>query len=90
MQKEYLTALKSRIFKILPLFEEANEGYLTYVAGCQHEVEGASYTAPDPAPLLAVASVLSFLAHGTYTHAECRREVFGMLTALDRMIEGVK
>ena len=90
MKKEYLTALKSRIFKILPLFEEANEGYLVYVSSCQHEVEGASYTLSDPAPLLAVASVLSFLAHGTYTHAECRREVSGMLTALDRMLEGVK
>lgn len=90
MKKEYLIALKSRIFKILPLFEEANEGYLSYVSSCQHEVEGASYTCSDSAVLASIASRLAFLAHGTYTHTECRREVFGMLTTLDRLIEGVE
>ncbi len=89
MTKCYLTALKDRIFKILPLFEEANIGFPEYVSGCQHELEGYAHTVENPAPFLKMASVLSFLAHGTYTHAECRREVLGMLSMLDKIMEEV-
>lgn len=96
---KYLTNLKNRIFKILPLCEEKNTEVVKHIESTIFEVRGLFSVIPSAKSSIwniRTLSVLSNMAENysvTQLHDEeiyrtvVRREVFNLLNVIDKEIE---
>lgn len=91
----YLEMTKSRVFKILPLLEENNEGLYQYIDSLLFELYGIQYVIKDVKgsyPYLSVLATLESMLDETITnnreHLFIRSEVFKMMTLLERLQKG--
>lgn len=97
--KAYLTDLKNRIFKILPLCEEENSEVIKHIESTIFEVRGLFAIIPsakDSIWNIRTISVLSGMIENysvEQLHSEkiykkvVRREVFNLLSVIDKEIE---
>lgn len=85
--------LVDSIFKILPLFEESNDGYQSYVDSLIKETSGlVKYLKLDNAEILSLIGVLISLKDALqegYSHSEVRREVFKAIGLSKTIAEAV-
>lgn len=58
---EYLVALKSKLFKILPLFEEKNTGIFQYICSLINELHGFQYLVVNKSDLVTIIATLESL-----------------------------
>lgn len=90
ISKLYIKKLKNRIFKILPLFEEKNEGIATYIDSIIYEVYGLQYVVEEEVKPL-IISILSILKHfhddslkSDVNIRQIKREVFHCLDLIEK------
>ena len=62
ISKSYIDKLKDRLFKILPLMEEKNEGITSYIDSLSYEIYGLQYLIDENAQPL-IITILSILEH---------------------------
>lgn len=88
-RKTVLSALKNKIFKVLPLKEEGNPHLSVYVESLRIYVEGMmslSSWESMYADLHEIVCVLLYLTENDCGVSTYRREVFRLLHNIDRMI----
>lgn len=97
--KAYLTNLKNRIFKILPLCEEENTEVIKHIESTIFEVRGLFAIIPSAKESvwnIRAISILSNMSenysveqlHDEYIYKNIvRREVFNLLSVIDKEIE---
>lgn len=91
----YIEVTKSRVFKILPLLEENNEGLYQYIDsllfelyGIQYVIEAVKESYPYLSVLATLESLLDEIIVNNREHIFIRSEVFKMMTLLERLQKG--
>lgn len=90
---DYAKTLVDRVYKILPLFEEKNEGLFAYVQSLIYELNGLYWTIEsiqsngDYLILLATLESISddVMFHDSQDHATIKREVFKCLEVIKKV-----
>lgn len=96
LSKKYLSILKNKIYKILPLIEEENEfidkyvktiidelfGFLWFQKSLEKDVNFISL-------MIMMHSIYDDTYFEDYEHQDIRRKVFHCLNLIDKIIEGV-
>lgn len=90
ISKIYIEKLKGRLFKILPLMEEKNEGITSYIDSLIYEIYGLQYLVEsDKQPF--IISVLCILEHlyddslqAEINLRQVKREVFHCLDLFEK------
>ena len=83
----YLHSLTPKIFKILPMYEEADPGLPVYLERLLAELRGGTFTFPalaDNSQYIAILNNLNYLLHYEYTKEECRRMVFDSISLVEK------
>lgn len=88
----YLETLKNRLFKIIPLFEENNEGIYKYIDSLLFELSGMIYVVKElknNSMFLSIIATLESLLDeslaGEYNISLVRREVFRCLNIVEKL-----
>lgn len=92
--KIYIKTLISKTYKILPLYEEKNDGLPRYVASLILEIEGALYYVEDTSDQQEVVSIIATL-ESVYDISlfedvlveDMKSEVFKCLSIVKRLIK---
>lgn len=92
--KYYIDNLKDRVFKVLPLMEECNDGVSSYIDSLIYEVYGLYYIVNEKEQSV-IVTLLSILEHfyddsiqPELDLVQIRREVFHCLTLIDKHFKG--
>lgn len=90
INSEYIKTLKNRIYKILCLFEEKNEGLTQYIESLIYELYGLQYLIGDQ-KYQVIISITCILEHfyddsfmTEYDIPTIRREVFHCLDLIEK------
>jgi len=93
----YLISLKDRIFKILPLFEEENDGLFKYIDSLSHEMCGLQNLVVVLnnnylylSVLGTLESLLDEAVSSDYDLKMVRSDVFRCMTCIDKLLDGDK
>jgi len=93
--ENYLETTKSRVFKILPLLEERNEGVFRYIDSLLFELYGIQYVVQeikDSTPYLSVLATLESILDETIVETKdfkfIRSEIFKTITLIERLQKG--
>lgn len=88
----YLETLKNRLFKIIPLFEENNEGIYKYIDSLLFELGGMIYVVKELknnsmflSLIATLESLLDESLAGEYNISLVRREVFRCLNIVEKL-----
>lgn len=88
----YLENLKNRLFKIIPLFEESNEGIYKYIDSLLFELGGMIYVVKELennsmflSLIATLESLLDESLAGEYNIHLIRREVFRCLNIVEKL-----
>jgi hypothetical protein len=88
----YLETLKNRLFKIIPLFEENNEGIYKYIDSLLFELGGMIYVVKELknnsmflSLIATLESLLDESLAGEYNIPLVRREVFRCLNIVEKL-----
>lgn len=94
----FIHGLTGRVFKILPLMEDALSGHDVhlgeYLDSCALDMAGALDTFPELEKFSEYATVLNivqYMSHNEASQETCKREVFkalGLLNAIERKLGG--
>ncbi len=88
--KTFLLSLTNKIYKILPLKEEQNEGLSAHIDSLRIELTGAYYTFEvlrTSRPYIEVVNTINYMAYHAFSVTTCRREVFKMLRLVQQLQE---
>lgn len=92
----YISRLKNKFFKILPLFQENNIGLTNYIGSLSHLLYGLQYHV-SPEDKLVIGDLVCLLEYlydeslsTDYPIEEIRREVFHCLDLIDKSFKAVK
>lgn len=86
--ENYLHSLTPKIFKVLPMYEEADPGLSVYLERLLAELRGSTFTFPSLAgnsQYIAILNNLNYLLHYEYTKEECRRLVFDSISLVEKV-----
>ena len=86
----YTDVLIARIYKILPLYEEENEGFYTYISSLIFELNGIYWSVldiRDNSEYLTLISVLEAIGDKSLekNHATVKREVFKCIDVIKKL-----
>ena len=97
LYKNYLQVLKDRIFKILPLFEEKNEGLFHYINsltfelnGLQYVIEGLHHSSYYISLLSSIESLLDESIEKVQDLKFIRSEVFRLIGIIEKLQKETK
>lgn len=91
--KTHVEKLKGKVFKVLYLFEDENEGLTTYIHSTMYELEGLRrrVNVTQESMLLSVISGLEHMYDDSLAPDPdievIKREVMGYMSLLDKMFE---
>lgn len=86
----YLKALISKVFKLLPMKEESIETANTYLESLLIELLGYKTLFDDNRndhKIVSVISTLNYLLHNDVSHKAYKREIFKCIKCIERLIE---
>ena len=88
--KTFLLSLTNKIYKILPLREEQNDGLKAHIDSLRIELIGAYRTFAvlrTSRPYIEIVNTINYMACHRYSVTACRREVFKMLRLAKQLQE---
>lgn len=91
LEKKYLSSLKGKVYKILPMKEEDDKGLKTYINSLCVELEGSVGVSTLPVTsesteYIRVICVIKWLKENDFTVNVCRREIFKCLNIIETML----
>jgi len=90
MVSKYLRSAVNKVFKILPLKEESNEGLSEYIDSLIIQLVGAMETYPElkvSQEYLSVVNSIYYFQKNVFSTKQCRREVFKSTATLSDLAE---
>lgn len=89
----HMKTIQGKIFKLLPLFQNENEGLTKYIGSLIYELKGLQYylDGQEESMLISIVSILESMYDDSIEPKPdlilIKREIFGLTNLMDKIIE---